>query len=96
MQVENTVDIKNATYTSSIDALMVFPFLYQSVFNAYVLVKARIETDVYEASPSAGGLARTTELWTQRVDLGPHRFFSKDPRVNKLWLEVVGSDYIMW
>ena len=62
---------------------------------AYELVKAGVETDVYEAGPTAGGLARTIELWNQRVDLGPHRFFSKDPRVNKLWLEVVGTDYIM-
>jgi protoporphyrinogen oxidase len=62
---------------------------------AYELVKAGVETDVYEAGPVVGGLARTIELWGQRVDLGPHRFFSKDPRVNKLWLEVVGSDYIM-
>ena len=62
---------------------------------AYELVKAGVQTDVYEASTVVGGLARTIELWGQRVDLGPHRFFSKDPRVNKLWLEVVGDDYIM-
>jgi len=29
------------------------------------------------------------------VDLGPHRFFSVDKRVNQLWLEVVGRDYRM-
>ncbi len=38
---------------------------------------------------------RTIELWGQRVDIGPHRFFSKDQRVNQLWLEVVGRDYRM-
>ncbi len=62
---------------------------------AYQLTKAGIETDVYEASGSVGGLAKTIELWKQRVDLGPHRFFSRDSRVNKLWLEVVGKDYLM-
>ncbi|MGH7900784.1 MAG: FAD-dependent oxidoreductase [Thermodesulfobacteriota bacterium] len=62
---------------------------------AYQLIKAGIETHVFEASDSVGGLAKTIKLWNQRVDLGPHRFFSKDPRVIKLWLEVVGSDYLM-
>jgi protoporphyrinogen oxidase len=38
-------------------------------------------------------MAKTIELWGQRVDLGPHRFFSKDRRVNELWLEVVKNDY---
>jgi protoporphyrinogen oxidase len=62
---------------------------------AYQLAKAGIETDVFEASCSVGGLARSITLWNQTVDLGPHRFFSRDPRVNKLWLEVVGRDYLM-
>ena len=62
---------------------------------AYQLTKAGIETDVFEASGSVGGLAKSIELWNQRVDLGPHRFFSQDARVNKLWLEVVGTDYSM-
>jgi protoporphyrinogen oxidase len=62
---------------------------------AYQLSKAGVKTDVYEASGHVGGLARSFDLWDQRVDLGPHRFFSNDPRVNKLWLEVVGRDYLM-
>lgn len=62
---------------------------------AYQLAKAGIKTEVYEASGSVGGLAKTIELWNQKVDLGPHRFFSRDARVNKLWLEVVGRDYSM-
>ena len=62
---------------------------------AYQLAKAGVKTDVYEAGGAVGGLARSFSLWNQTVDLGPHRFFSKDPRVNKLWLEVVGRDYSM-
>src|SRR5690606_18690261 len=38
---------------------------------------------------------KTIKLFDQKVDIGPHRFFSNDPRVNKLWLEVVGKDYRM-
>jgi protoporphyrinogen oxidase len=60
---------------------------------AYQLAKAGAAVDVYEAGPDVGGLSRTIDLWGQKVDLGPHRFFSNDPRVNQVWLEVVGSDY---
>lgn len=62
---------------------------------AYRLAKENIEVDVYEASDAVGGMAKTIELWNQKVDLGPHRFFSSDPRVNEVWLETVGSDYDM-
>ena len=57
---------------------------------AYELVKKGIEVDVYEAGETPGGMAKTIQLWDQKVDTGPHRFFSKDKRVNELWLEVVG------
>ncbi len=49
--------------------------------------------DVYEISSHIGGLSKSLEMWGQTVDLGPHRFFSHDPRINGLWLEVVGKDY---
>jgi protoporphyrinogen oxidase len=62
---------------------------------AYELAKGGAEVHVYEASESIGGLSRSFDLWGQRVDLGPHRFFSNDLRVNKVWLEVVGRDYEM-
>jgi protoporphyrinogen oxidase len=51
--------------------------------------------DVYELGSDAGGLARSLSLWGQTVDMGPHRFFSHDRRVNELWLEVAGKDYRM-
>ncbi len=50
---------------------------------------------VFEANDCIGGLARSFNLWGHRVDLGPHRFFSTDRRVNQLWLDVVGQDYAM-
>ena len=62
---------------------------------AYQLAKAGVSVHVLEASDTIGGLSRTINLWDQKVDLGPHRFFSGDPRVNKLWLEVIGRDYEM-
>lgn len=62
---------------------------------AYQLAKHGRAVTVYEASPFVGGLSRSFDLWGQRVDLGPHRFFSNDARVNRLWIEVVGRDYRM-
>ncbi len=62
---------------------------------AYLLTKQGYRVDVFEASDRVGGLSKTIELWGQKVDLGPHRFFTKDDRILKLWLEVVGEDYSM-
>lgn len=62
---------------------------------AYTLSKNGYKVDVYEASSQVGGLAGSFKLWDQTVDMGPHRYFSHDKRVNELWLEVVDEDYSM-
>jgi protoporphyrinogen oxidase len=63
---------------------------------AYQLSKSRdVGVTLFEASGSVGGLAKSIELWGQTVDIGPHRFFSTDTRVNEFWLEVVGGRYEM-
>lgn len=62
---------------------------------AYQLAKAGANVTVFEADRHVGGLARTIERWGHKVDLGPHRFFSTDLRVNRLWLELAGRDYRM-
>jgi protoporphyrinogen oxidase len=62
---------------------------------AYELAKAGITVEVFEAGPNVGGLAQSFELWNQKVDLGPHRFFSSDSRINKVWFEVAGPDFRM-
>ncbi len=63
---------------------------------AWCLVKeGYTDLDIYEASDTVGGLARSITLWNQTVDIGPHRFFSSDKPVNELWLDVVGDEYEM-
>ncbi|MEX1000767.1 MAG: FAD-dependent oxidoreductase [Crocinitomicaceae bacterium] len=62
---------------------------------AYELTKKGKEVELFEASPHVGGLSKTIDLWNQKVDLGPHRFFSNDTKVNQVWLEVVKNDYKM-
>jgi len=61
----------------------------------YELAKRGIPVEIFEASSEVGGLARTIDLWGQKIDIGPHRFFSTDSRVNSLWLEVARTDYSM-
>ena len=62
---------------------------------AYKLSLSNHKVDLYESTNMVGGMAKTIPLWGQLVDLGPHRFFSNDPRVNKLWLELAEKDYTM-
>ena len=62
---------------------------------AYQLAKQGAEVEVYEASDKVAGMARSFKLWDQTVDLGPHRFFSSDARVNRFWLDIVGNDCAM-
>ena len=62
---------------------------------AYQLSTAGAHVELFESGANVGGLSRSIALWGQKVDLGPHRFFSRDRRVNDVWLDVVGSDYRM-
>ena len=60
---------------------------------AYRLASVGVDVSIFEAGPHVGGMARSFDLWDHRVDLGPHRFFSKDQRVNALWHELIGEDF---
>lgn len=62
---------------------------------AYILTKKNYDVDIFENSNCVGGMSRTIDLWGQLVDMGPHRFFSNDTRVNSFWLEVIKDDYLM-
>ena len=50
---------------------------------------------IVEISNEVGGMARSITVFDRIVDIGPHRFFSNDTRINKLWLEVVENNYKM-
>lgn len=62
---------------------------------AYSLAKKGVDVSVFESGSLVGGMAKSVNLWGQTVDLGPHRFFSNDPRVNRFWLEAVDMEYAM-
>jgi protoporphyrinogen oxidase len=61
---------------------------------AFELSKAGFQVHIYEAGASVGGLAKSITLWNQRVDLGPHRFFTRDKRVEAFWREVIQDSYV--
>ena len=61
----------------------------------YEISKESPDVVVVESEDCVGGLARSIRLWGQTVDLGPHRFFSNDRRINELWVEVAARDYVM-
>lgn len=60
---------------------------------AYELLK---RTDVIpivlEKSGYIGGISRTTNYKGNRMDMGPHRFFSKSDRVMNWWLSIMPLD----
>lgn len=49
---------------------------------------------VLEGYSMVGGIARTENHDGYRSDIGGHRFFTKVPRVEAMWKEVLGSDFI--
>ncbi|WP_344926317.1 FAD-dependent oxidoreductase [Aquimarina addita] len=60
---------------------------------AYTLAKHNVDVTIFEASPYLGGMSRSFDLWGQRVDLGPHRFFTKEPKINNFFDELIKDEY---
>ncbi|WP_027418236.1 FAD-dependent oxidoreductase [Crocinitomix catalasitica] len=60
---------------------------------AYELRKKGVDVEVFEASKNIGGMARSFDLWGQRVDIGPHRFFSKQKEINHFFTELIQDDF---
>ncbi|HKK64188.1 MAG TPA: FAD-dependent oxidoreductase [Bacteroidales bacterium] len=62
---------------------------------AYQLTKKNQKVKLFEAGNHIGGMARSFDLWGQKVDLGPHRFFSKQNEINGFFKEIIKDDYTM-
>lgn len=62
---------------------------------AHELAKKGVDVHIYEASEFVGGMSRSFDLWGQRVDLGPHRFFSKEKKINQFFAEVLKGEFTM-
>lgn len=51
--------------------------------------KNEYDITVLEESDSIGGISRTVNLDGNRMDIGGHRFFSKEQRVNEWWQSIL-------
>ena len=60
---------------------------------AYHLAKNNYLIDIYESNSFVGGMSASVEMWESKVDLGPHRFFSSDLKVNNFWLKIIEDEY---
>lgn len=58
---------------------------------AYELQKHpdQFHVTLFEESGWIGGISRTAVWHGNRMDMGPHRFFSKSPEVNRWWEEIL-------
>ncbi|MER5647102.1 NAD(P)/FAD-dependent oxidoreductase [Streptosporangium sp. NPDC002524] len=59
---------------------------------AYELARRGHPCEVFEADHVVGGISRTEERDGWRFDIGGHRFFTKVPRVEDFWNEILGED----
>jgi len=61
---------------------------------ADALSAAAIPSVLLEAEAKVGGLCRTESVQGYHCDIGGHRFFTKAPEIEKLWLELMGDDML--
>ncbi|MWV63094.1 FAD-dependent oxidoreductase [Helicobacter saguini] len=60
---------------------------------ARVLSENGYKVVILEESESVGGMSKSLKMFNQIVDVGPHRFFSKDKRLNDFWLSHTRGQY---
>lgn len=53
---------------------------------ARVLSEKGLEVAIFESESRVGGMSKSLSMFEQIVDIGPHRFFTKDKRLNDFWL----------
>lgn len=61
----------------------------------YLLARRGEPVTILEATSEIGGLARTEVRDGYRFDLGGHRFYTKSPEVEALWLELLGPELLL-
>lgn len=54
-----------------------------------LVTRSEIHPHIFEATDMLGGISRTVNHNGNRIDIGGHRFFSKNERVMQKWLELM-------
>ena len=62
---------------------------------AYELSKSDKKIIILEKKNRVGGLAETKVFGEYRYDIGPHRFFTKNEEVNKLFIKMLDQDAVL-
>lgn len=62
---------------------------------AYELTKLGKGSVVLEQDKLVGGISRTVEYEGYRFDIGGHRFFTKVPYVQELWVELLDEEFML-
>ncbi|TSC66086.1 MAG: amine oxidase [Candidatus Berkelbacteria bacterium Gr01-1014_85] len=60
----------------------------------YEFSKHQQPVTIFDTHKIIGGLARTIKFKGNLFDVGPHRFYTKDKTVLKLWEETLGTDFL--
>ncbi len=60
--------------------------------SGYVLTEAGLDVSIYERDAVVGGLSKTIEKNGFRFDLGGHRFFTNDEKVNTMVRNLMGKE----
>ena len=60
---------------------------------ARIISEQGFKVEVFEADLQVGGMSKSLEMFGQIVDIGPHRFFSKDTRLNDFWHAHTRGEY---
>jgi len=60
----------------------------------YELAKNSEPVLIIEAEDGVGGLCRTFDFQGFKFDFGGHRFFTKNPEVQKFWQNFLGEDFL--
>ncbi len=61
---------------------------------AHELVQRAGHPLIVEKGSQVGGIARTEVYRGYRFDIGGHRFYTKEPIVQRLWQEMLGAEFI--
>ena len=61
---------------------------------AHELITRGVRPLVLEQADTVGGLARTETYKGYSFDIGGHRFFTKIERIDRLWREMLGEDFL--
>ena len=61
---------------------------------ALELVKKGKTVIVFEKDSQVGGISKTVKFKNNYFDIGGHRFFTKSEKVNQLWKNTLGEDFL--